>query len=169
VADLGCRCPPDKQDLFLKLVRGFGAREVPAKWHEQLVVVGAEGLAEKEGGGESERGGGGGGRRKGKSKMPAAAGGGVSPSDEEAARQLEEEQEQLERACQESPRELPRCGIYRQQQQLRRLFQFGRRRASSRHGTWQLQSQLAPARGSWCLWQQLPHTAPLLGISSADS
>jgi hypothetical protein len=39
------RCPLDKQDAFLDLVRGFGAREVPAKWHEQLMVVGAEGLA----------------------------------------------------------------------------------------------------------------------------
>jgi hypothetical protein len=40
MVQIGCRCPLDKQDAFLELVRGFGAREVPAKWHEQLMVVG---------------------------------------------------------------------------------------------------------------------------------
>jgi hypothetical protein len=63
----------DKQDAFLELVRGSGAREVPAKWHEQLMIVGAEGLA----GGSSGR------NRKGKGKMRAAADDGVSSSDEE--------------------------------------------------------------------------------------
>jgi hypothetical protein len=29
----------------------FEAREVPAEWHQQLMAVGAEGLAEEEGGG----------------------------------------------------------------------------------------------------------------------
>ena len=33
------------QDLFLEHVRGFKAQEVPADWHEQLMVV-----AEKVGG-----------------------------------------------------------------------------------------------------------------------
>jgi hypothetical protein len=47
---IGCKCPPHKQDLFLELVRGFGAREVAAEWRQQLMVVG-EGLAEEEGGG----------------------------------------------------------------------------------------------------------------------
>jgi hypothetical protein len=45
MVQIGCRCPLDKQDLFLELVRDFKAREVPADWHEQLVVVRAEGLA----------------------------------------------------------------------------------------------------------------------------
>jgi hypothetical protein len=93
VVQIGCRCPLDKQDAFLDRVRGFGPRPVPAKWHEQLMVVGAEGLA----GGSS-----GGGGRKGKGKMPAAADdGGVSSSDQDAVSQLEE-QEQLELACLES-------------------------------------------------------------------
>jgi hypothetical protein len=50
MVQIDCRCPPDKQDLFLELVRGFKAREVPGDWHQELVVVG-EDLAEKEGGG----------------------------------------------------------------------------------------------------------------------
>jgi hypothetical protein len=80
----------DKQDAFLKAVRGFGARAVPAEWRQQL----------KE---EAERGGGSGGghKGKGKGKMQAAAGDGVSPSGEDAAWELEE-QEQLKLACQES-------------------------------------------------------------------
>jgi hypothetical protein len=51
MVQIGCRCPPEQQELFLKLGRGFKAREVPADWHEQLMAVGvgAEGLAEKEG------------------------------------------------------------------------------------------------------------------------
>jgi hypothetical protein len=67
VVKIGCRCPLDKQDALLDRVRGFGARPVPAKWHEQLMVVGAEGLA---GGssGRSHKG-----KGKGKGKMPAAA------------------------------------------------------------------------------------------------
>jgi hypothetical protein len=93
MVQIGCRCPPEKQDFFLERVRGFGAREVPAKWHEQLMVVGAEGLA----GGSSGRG------RKGNGKMRAgAADDGVSSSDEVAARQLKEQEQALERACQES-------------------------------------------------------------------
>jgi hypothetical protein len=32
MVQIGCRCPLDKQDALLKLVRGFGAREVPAEW-----------------------------------------------------------------------------------------------------------------------------------------
>jgi hypothetical protein len=47
---IGCKCPPHKQDLFLQHVRGFGARVVPGDWHQQLMVVGAGGLAEEEGG-----------------------------------------------------------------------------------------------------------------------
>jgi hypothetical protein len=81
------------QDLFLYHVRGFGAREVPAKWLEQLMAVSAEGLA----GGSS----GGGRKGKGKGKMPAAADDGVNSSDEDAAWELEE-QDQLELACLES-------------------------------------------------------------------
>jgi hypothetical protein len=47
---------------------------VPAEWHQQLMAVGAEGLAEEEGGGEAERGGGGGGGgRKGKGKIDASS------------------------------------------------------------------------------------------------
>jgi hypothetical protein len=74
---IGCRCPLEKQDLFLEHehVRGFKADEVPADWHEQLMVVRAEGLA----GGSS----GGGRKGKGKGKMQAAAGDGVSSSDED--------------------------------------------------------------------------------------
>jgi hypothetical protein len=60
MVQIGCKCPLPKQDAFLKLVRGFGAREVPAEWPQQLMVVGAEGLAEEEGGEVAERGGGGG-------------------------------------------------------------------------------------------------------------
>jgi hypothetical protein len=93
MVQIGCRCPLDKQDAFLKPVRGFGAREVPAKWHEQLMAVGAE----------AERGGSSGGDRKGKGKMRASDDDGVSSSDEEAARQLEEQgQELIQRACQGS-------------------------------------------------------------------
>jgi hypothetical protein len=66
MVQIGCRCPLDKQDAFLDLVRGFGAREVPAEWRQQLMSVGAEGLAEVEGGEEAARGGGGGRGRKGK-------------------------------------------------------------------------------------------------------
>jgi hypothetical protein len=32
MVQIGCKCPPNKQDAFLKHVRGFGAREVPADW-----------------------------------------------------------------------------------------------------------------------------------------
>jgi hypothetical protein len=39
MVQIGCRCPPEKQDAFLERVRGFGAREVPAKWHEELMAV----------------------------------------------------------------------------------------------------------------------------------
>jgi hypothetical protein len=93
MVQIGCRCPLDKQDALLERVREFGAREVPAKWHEQLMVVGAE----------AKRGGSSGGGRKGKGKMRAADDDGVGSSDEEAARQLEEqEQELIQRACQES-------------------------------------------------------------------
>jgi hypothetical protein len=90
---IGCRCPMDLQDIFLEHVRGFKAQEMPADWHEQLMVVG------------SLRGGssGGGPKGKGKGKMPAAADDGVSSSDEDAAWELEE-QEQVERARQASLR-----------------------------------------------------------------
>jgi hypothetical protein len=81
------------QDLFLNHVRGFGAREVPAKWLEQLMAVRAEGLA----GGSS----GGGCKGKGKGKMQAAADDGVTSSDEDAAWELEDK-EQVERARQAS-------------------------------------------------------------------
>jgi hypothetical protein len=92
MVQIGCWCPPHQQDLFLELVRGFKAREVPLKWRQQLMVVGEE----------AERGGSSGCGRKGKGKMRAAADDGVSSSDEEAARQLEEqEQEQFEGARQE--------------------------------------------------------------------
>jgi hypothetical protein len=60
MVQIGCRCcpPQHKQDLFLELVRGFGAREAPAEWRQQLVALKAEeGLAEKEGEAEEpERG-----------------------------------------------------------------------------------------------------------------
>jgi hypothetical protein len=95
MAQVGCRCPLDKQDAFLEAVRGFGARAVPAEWRQQLMVVRAEGLA----GGSS--GGGMGRKGKGKGKMPAAADDGVSSSDEDAAWELEDK-EQLERARQAS-------------------------------------------------------------------
>jgi hypothetical protein len=37
MVQIGCRCPPlGKQDAFLELVRGFGAREAPADWRQQL-------------------------------------------------------------------------------------------------------------------------------------
>jgi hypothetical protein len=56
--------------------------------------------------------------------------------------------------------ELPRCWIYGQQQQLRRLFQFRRRGASSQHGGWaQQQSLPAAARGCWGIWHQLLEVA----------
>jgi hypothetical protein len=85
----------DLQDIFLQHVRGFKAQEMPADWLEQLMSVGAEGLA---GGssGSSHKG-------KGKGKMRPAADDGVSSSDEDAAWELEE-QEQLEQACLESSR-----------------------------------------------------------------
>jgi hypothetical protein len=51
MVQIGCRCPPHQQDLFLELVRGFGAHEVPLKWRQQLMVVAA-----KEGGGGGGRG-----------------------------------------------------------------------------------------------------------------
>jgi hypothetical protein len=31
MVQIECRCPLDKQDALLELVRGFGAREVPAE------------------------------------------------------------------------------------------------------------------------------------------
>ena len=65
MVQIGCRCPMDLQDIFLEHVRGFKAQEMPADWLEQLMAVGAEGLA----GGSS----GGGMGRKGKGKMQAAA------------------------------------------------------------------------------------------------
>jgi hypothetical protein len=58
MVQIGCRCLPDKQELFLELVRGFKAREVPGDWYQQLVVVGGGGGGL--GGGEAEPGGGGG-------------------------------------------------------------------------------------------------------------
>jgi hypothetical protein len=70
MVQIGCRCPPHQQDLFLERVRGFKAHEVPADWHEQLMVV-----AEKVGGGGGRRGGSSGGGLKGKGKMQAAADG----------------------------------------------------------------------------------------------
>ena len=36
MVQIGCRCPLGKQDAFLELVRGFGAREAPAGWCQQL-------------------------------------------------------------------------------------------------------------------------------------
>ena len=36
MVQIGCRCPLGKQDAFLELVRGFGAREAPADWRQQL-------------------------------------------------------------------------------------------------------------------------------------
>jgi hypothetical protein len=36
MVQIGCRCPLDKQDAFLELVRGFEAREAPAGWRQQL-------------------------------------------------------------------------------------------------------------------------------------
>jgi hypothetical protein len=39
MVQIGCRCPPHQQDLFLEHVRGFKAQEVPADWHVQLMVV----------------------------------------------------------------------------------------------------------------------------------
>jgi hypothetical protein len=81
MAQIGCRCPTHLQDIFLEHVRGFKAQEVPADWHEQLMV---------------------GARCKGKGKMQAAADDGVGSSDEHAA--WEQEQEQFERARQASSR-----------------------------------------------------------------
>jgi hypothetical protein len=52
------------------------------------------------------------------------------------------------------------CCVYRQQQQLRRLFQFRRRGASSQRGGWaQQQSLPAPARGCCGTRHQLPEAA----------
>jgi hypothetical protein len=74
----------------------------------------------------------GGGRKgKGKGKMQAAADDGVSSSDEDAMWELPGGQGAARAGV---SGELPRCWIYRQQQQLRRLFQFRRRGASSQHG-----------------------------------
>jgi hypothetical protein len=36
MVQIGCRCPLGKQNAFLELVRGFGAREPPADWRQQL-------------------------------------------------------------------------------------------------------------------------------------
>jgi hypothetical protein len=36
MVQIGCRCPLGKQDALLELVRGFGAREAPAHWPQQL-------------------------------------------------------------------------------------------------------------------------------------
>ena len=36
MVQIGCRCPQGKQDAFLEFVRGFGARETPAGWRQQL-------------------------------------------------------------------------------------------------------------------------------------
>ena len=49
MVQIGCRCPMHLQDLFLENVRGFKAQEVPADWHEQLMVV-----AEEVGGGRRQ-------------------------------------------------------------------------------------------------------------------
>jgi hypothetical protein len=38
MVQIGCRCPLDKQDAFLELVRRFGAREGPADWRQQLGI-----------------------------------------------------------------------------------------------------------------------------------
>jgi hypothetical protein len=83
MVQIGCQCPMHLQDIFLQHVRGFKAQEVPADWLEQLMAVGAEGLAGASSG-SSHKG-------KGKGKMPAAA-----DEDEDAA--WEQEQEQFERA-----------------------------------------------------------------------
>jgi hypothetical protein len=81
--------------LLLERARGFAkAHEVPADWHEQLMVVRAEGLA----GGSS----GGGRKGKGKGKMQAAADDGVSSSDEDAPAWELEDKEQLELPTQAS-------------------------------------------------------------------
>jgi hypothetical protein len=96
MVQIGCRCPPHQQDLFLEHARGFKAQEVPADWLEQLMVAGS--LRGGSSGGDPK------GKGKGKGKMPAAADdGGVSSSDEDAAWELLDK-EQLERACQASPR-----------------------------------------------------------------
>ena len=65
MVQIGCRCPMHLQDIFLEHVRGFKAQEMPADWLEQLMAVGAEGLAGASSG-SSHKG-------KGKGKMPAAA------------------------------------------------------------------------------------------------
>jgi hypothetical protein len=94
MVQIGCRCPPHQQDLFLEHVRGFKADEVPPlKWLEQLMAVRAEGLA----GGSSD----GGRKGKGNGKMQVAADDGVCSSDEDAAWELEDK-EQLELACEAS-------------------------------------------------------------------
>jgi hypothetical protein len=36
LVQIGCRCPLGKQDAFLELVRGLGAREAPAGWRQRL-------------------------------------------------------------------------------------------------------------------------------------
>jgi hypothetical protein len=38
LVQIGCRCPLGKQDAFLELVRGFGAREAPADRRQQLSI-----------------------------------------------------------------------------------------------------------------------------------
>jgi hypothetical protein len=53
MVQIGCRCPPDKQELVLELVRGFKALEVPPEWRPQLVGVGG-GLGGEGGGGGSQ-------------------------------------------------------------------------------------------------------------------
>jgi hypothetical protein len=50
MVQIGCRCLMHLQDLFLENVRGFKAQEVPADWHEQLMVV-----AEEVGGGRTRQ------------------------------------------------------------------------------------------------------------------
>jgi hypothetical protein len=55
---LAASAPPHKQDAFLELVRGFGARVAPAEWHQQLIVLKVEeGAAEKEGAAEESQNG----------------------------------------------------------------------------------------------------------------
>jgi hypothetical protein len=50
MVQVGCRCPLDKQDAFLELVRGFEALDLPADWRQHLKVQGGGGL-----GGERSR------------------------------------------------------------------------------------------------------------------
>jgi hypothetical protein len=44
MVQIGCRCPLGKQDAFLERVRGFGAREAPADWRQQLSLLGSLGI-----------------------------------------------------------------------------------------------------------------------------